>query len=156
VGAFYLSHCFSIDAYGSYVYALEIADFQHILHVIDVSNPDNPIDVGTSTASYGNISGPIIVASYPNIYFSTGHHSSHGIGISVDVIDVTDPENPTGSSHIGIGLRLMTGLSVSTTYGYIASSPYREFRGRDGTSCWGLLIFDLLNPYNPYNISHGQ
>ena len=112
---------------GDYAY---IADYSRELRVVDVSNPENPTEVG--------------FLDTPNVY-------AYGIAVSGDyayivdhysglrVINVSNPENPYETGFYG---------TPGWSYGVAVSGGYAYIADRDG----GLRVVDVSNPENPTEV----
>jgi len=110
-------------------YAYVISERNSSLHVIDVSDPTNPIEVAfhdTSVLTQG-------------LYVSDGMVYIVGLSGNLLVMDASDPTNPTE-----VGYYQMPGLAhniyVDDNIAYIADSDY------------GLRMVDVSDPTNPLEV----
>lgn len=106
---------------GNYVYTV---DWNDGLHIINVSDPSNPIETGTLNQTAYDIT---VVGNYAYLAQPSG-------GLSI--IDIADPENPIKVGNI---LTKAFGVDVVGSYAYVTTGPY------DGP----LYVVDISNPANP-------
>lgn len=116
---------------GEYAYVIDHYQFEYDLYIVDVSDPANPIGVGTYVSAAGNK-----VFAQGNYAYIVNEYSA-----SLHIIDVSDPSNPLfiGSYYYEFhgGAR---DLFVSGAYVYVA------FFSNDET---GVRIIDVNDPYSP-------
>jgi len=109
-----------------------IADGDAGLHIIDITNPDNPI-VG-SVDTDGSAEGVILSQDETKAYVADG-------AAGLKIIDITDPANPSILGSVDTpGNALKVALSQDETRAYVA----------DGSA--GLTVIDITNPSSPSHI----
>ncbi len=122
------------------VYFLTVADnFAYVclgnqLVIVDVHEPDNPIQVGSFQIDVYQFISVVITAPYAYVGYSYWDGTDDGML----VIDVSDPANPSEVAHINI-FRSAINIFIAGNYAYVA----------DG----GLTIFDITDPTVPVEIS---
>lgn len=98
------------------------------MHVIDISNPYNPVKVGQCNLSWDRWC----------VAVSNNHAYIGGKGL--EIVDISDPHNPT---KIGEYESISTnGIAASGDYIYVADSNID-----------GLVIIDVSEPFNPQKIA---
>ena len=119
----------AVAVQGGYAYIAELDQ----LSILDVSNPANPIVVGTSPQIPFGIKDVAVEGDYAYVL---------NIGRSLFIIDISDPAAPqtTSSYFINAGSLSSVSLFVAGNYVYIASDYY------------GLHIIDVANPSDPQEI----
>lgn len=115
------------------------------LHIIDISNPTMPIEVGVySYSGYGRIidmviTNQIAILTYSGSYSGTFH-----------LVDILDPTNPTLITSVPnpidySGYEEVKGLAVAGDYAYVVwDFNHPRLGGNDG-----LAIVDISNPAAP-------
>ena len=114
---------------GDYAY---VADSSAGLRVVDITDPTNPVEVG-SFDPIGSTIGLGVFFSGPYVYLADG--------LGLLVLDVSDPTAPIEAgfyNSIGFAVK----AQVSGQYVYVA--------GRDG----GLNIADISEPGDPQHVSN--
>jgi len=146
-----------------------VADVTRGIHVLDVSNPTSPVEigadptVGTSAVQVGSgylyATGSnrfrILDVSTPSFPVEVGSRSTEGIAYDVDVagryacvadnvaglyvLDVTDPENPVRIGRADVPDTALD-VALSGAYAYVACRYA------------GLRVFSVQDPTNPFEI----
>lgn len=112
---------------GNHLYvANKMAGFR----IIDVSDPLNPVEVGSFEKQYWGWESARDVC----VFGSYAYLAMDGLYI----LDVSDPSNPVEVAHLYIGW--VWDIYISSNYAYVTSSG-------------GLRIFDISDPSNPVEIS---
>ncbi len=112
---------YALDIVGDYLY---VADGQAGLKIIDITIP--------------TIVGEIDTRGARDVKVSTGYAClADGID-TLTIINISDPENPSFVSNIGVGTAM--GVCIQNEYVYMITNNE-------------LNIFDVSNPYNPIIIS---
>ena len=118
-----------VYAAGDYAY---IADRTNGLRVVDISDPANPVEVGSYDPP-GSTLGSGVFFSDPYVYLADG--------LGLLVLDVSDPTAPTEAgfyNSIGFAIK----VELDGDYAFVA--------GREG----GLNIADISDPANPQHVSN--
>jgi len=94
------------------------------MHIIDVSNPTDPVKLST----YSGLSDYVVVY---------GNYAYLGSGNDLEIVNVSDPSNPTllGSFYVPLGW--VEGIVVSGDYAYVAFSDS------------GLKVINISDKSNP-------
>ena len=138
---------------GSSTYALVAATIDSGVQIIDITNPYSPTP-GSNVVDSSN---------YPELYFArsitttTIDSSTYALVASdgdhgVQIIDITNPDNPTPASAVTDGSNyqeLRGAYSITTTT--IGSSTYALVAAQTDD---GVQIIDITNPDNPTPASH--
>lgn len=113
----------SIAVNGDYVYVGHITD---VFRVYSISDPNNPVQVGTANILNG-ISNIVIQGIYAYVINNS----------TFKIIDISDPTSPTEVATLGLGLATES-LAVKGNYAYVASSFQNNIQ-----------IIDISNPLSP-------
>jgi len=129
VGAYRVQrYVMDVEVDGDYAYA---PDYYYGLHVVDISNPANPVRVGaTNERRYFRA----IAKEGDYIYTA---ESNNGLGI----YDVSDPTDPIRIGNVRPASYFYD-VAVEGDYAYLLSPNY------------GLYIIDISNPYSAFLVSH--
>jgi hypothetical protein len=119
VGGVYVDHGDGIDLEGSYAY---VSEHEGSLQIIDISNPINPVQVGTV-----------------NCGFIYDFRVEKGIayileGWRLEIVDVTDPNDPVILSQ-----PLLDSYDLEVSEGYL-------YAHKEGV---GILVIDATDPTSP-------
>ncbi len=134
-------------AYGVYVtdsYAY-VADDDGGLQVIDVTNPESPVIVGSVGMQYsGRARGVHVSGSYA--YVVNDLDDFQNPALSLEVIDISNPESPVSTGYAGTQ-GSPRDLHVSGSYAYVVweSTLATGSPGLHG----GLKVFDISDPETP-------
>ena len=114
---------------GDYAY---VSQEKSGLHVIDVSNPTNPIEIGSyvpgGTVRRVAVSGSIVYV----VVWEMG----------LRVLDVSDPAHPTEIGSYDTNDPPVLGVALSGHHAYLANDH------------GGLRVFDVSDPANPISVGH--
>lgn len=157
---------------GMYAY---VASLDGKLSVIDVSDPENPTEVGVcgvysphdvcvlenyaylADAQAGlriidvlDPTNPYIAGTYNTNYYAVGVYTSGSHTYVADndsllIIDVSDPANPTLAGYYDNGYHFASDVYVTGNYAY-AGAQFNNLKG-------GLLILDVSDPANPIELA---
>lgn len=122
---------FSLDVAGSYAYISNYSD--NTMYVIDVSDKQNPVIVGSTTDS---VATAMINADTIEVVGKYLYLVSRGEGLQI--IDISNPTNPLPIASTT--LSGASGLYVSGSYAYTASANRFE-------------VVDISDPTNPTKIA---
>ena len=134
----------------SSTYALVVSNFDHGVQIINITNPYEPIAASNITDDSG---GYTTLAGASSITTTTIDSSTYALVAStsdngVQIIDITNPYQPTNVSAIidGTGNFTRLALAASITTTTIDSSTYAlvASEGDDGVQ-----IINITNPYEP-------
>jgi hypothetical protein len=118
-----------VDVAGNYAYLMTGgATATNFLRIFDVSNPAQPIALGTNNTDY--FAAQIAVAG------SYVYQADQWLGVRV--VDVSDPNNPYEAGHSAAVPAF--DVVVSNGYAYVASD--------------GLRVMSLANPTQPVEVGH--
>ena len=134
-------------------YAISLLHFNHTLTIIDVSNPSSPYLVRSITddADYAlNHPLDVITMTLDSSTFAIVISNGFGDDDSIQIIDITDPNNPIAASTIVEGNdnytqlhnpNYITAVTInSSTFALVTTAS----TGDDG-----IQIIDITDPYNP-------
>ena len=146
----------AITQIGSKTYAVVTAYVADAVHIIDISDPASPRAVSNATDGtdgFATLDGPFDVAimqTGSKTYALVASSNDNG----VQIIDITDPENPTAASsahHNTDGFEeLSTAADITITR--IDNKTYAVV-----TASWaghGVQIMDITDPENPLAVGH--
>jgi hypothetical protein len=114
---------------GNYAY---VADGPTGLRVIDVTNPQNPIEVGYCALPTGMATYPVVSGNYAYVANDVA---------GLRIIDVASPQNPTEVGHYDTPGQA-SGVAVFGSYAYVA----------DRYS--GLRVIDITSSTNPTEVGY--
>ena len=139
---------------GSSTFALVAAHFDHGVQIIDITDPSNPIPAsaitdgedGYTTLSYATSITTVTLDS--STFALVAGRNDNGI----QIVNITDPYNPTPASAITHGNGGYTELYGSYDIATVTldSSTFAIVAGRYGQ---GVQIVDITDPYNPAPVS---
>jgi len=126
---------------GGYAYVTSYIhnDFNaHTFHVVDISNPTNPTQVGSVGVFLypGETNGVYVSGNYA--YVAGVRYGVSGYAGGVQVVDISNPSAPTNVKHY-------TTSTLQQTYRVHVSGGYAFLTGYTG----GLLVVNVSNPSNP-------
>jgi hypothetical protein len=116
------------------------------LQVIDVSNPANPVRVGSFQTNGSAVAGLAVSGSHAFLGGSMWTNSTYVQGLHV--IDVSNPANPLAVGGYPLTGQIV-GVAVSGNYAFVTETD-SHWTG----SNWGgnLHILDVSNPANPVRV----
>lgn len=117
-----------------YAYVGGTVSFKPGVHIINVSDPTNPQEVGSW--GYTDTGSALGLAAMGNYLYMGYNHNGFGTSHAIHILDVSNPANPVRVERYAITAGLYNFLLQGTTL-YIAG-------GGDGD----LLVLDLTNPTN--------
>ena len=134
-------------------YALVAAYTDDGVQIINIDDPYNPTNVSSITdgTRYPTLHGPISITT-ATIEGSTYALVASDRDDGIQIINITNPYNPTNASSITDGTRypeLQGAHSITTAT--IEGSTYALVAAK---SDHGVQIINITNPYNPTNASH--
>ena len=134
-------------------YALVTAPIGKGVQIINITDPYNPINASSITdgTSYPTLSVAISITTATiedSTYALVASFADNG----VQIINITDPYNPTNASHVVDSERYPTldGATFITT-ATIEDSTYALVAASSDN---GVQIINITDPYNPINVSH--
>jgi len=142
-----------VSVLNNYAY---VSDSGFGLRVIDISDPTNPRRAGARSM----IGQPWAVHVSGNYAYvaAWGHWDSVRrvyVGGGLQVIDISNPENPQWVGEYEPGLMETYGVNVSGNYAYLAGLRYWD-SGTQAFQGGGLQIIDISNPANPQRAGEYQ
>ena len=128
------------------------------VQIIDITNPSNPTAVSSITDGVDGFTELKGAASITTMTLNSSTYAlvAAQIDDGVQIIDITNPDNPTPASHITDGsvyTELNGAIYITTTT--INSSTYALVAGQRDN---GIQIIDVTDPYVPFavsSLSHG-
>ncbi|MBN1887776.1 MAG: carboxypeptidase regulatory-like domain-containing protein [Thermoflexales bacterium] len=116
-----------VVVFGTYAYTANLYDG---LHIIDVSSPLSPTEIGSYYTS-GYVENVILSGTYAYVTDGSALH----------IVDVSDPARPTETGfYVVEDYVWINDIAVSGSYAYIADN-------------YGLQILDVSNPTTPTQVS---
>ena len=137
---------------GGSTYALVASYLDNGVKIINITDPYNPINASSITngTSYPTLGGAISITT-TTIGGSTYALVASSNDDGVQIINITDPYNPTNASSITNGTRYPTlGGANSITTTTIGGSTYALVAAYHDA---GIQIINITDPYNPTNAS---
>ena len=137
---------------GGSTYALVASYLDNGVKIINITDPYNPINASSITngTSYPTLGGAISITTTTiggSTYALVASRNDNGI----QIINITDPYNPTNASSITDGTRYPTlGGANSITTTTIGESTYALVAAYHDA---GIQIINITDPYNPTNAS---
>ena len=126
-----LDGLFGVYVVGKYAYVT--AQNNNSMSVVDISEPTNPVIVGTTTPNTARMEVPREVFVVGNFAYVAGNTSDR-----LAVVDISDPTNPVIVNTDSIILDGAFGVYVSGNFAYVTSSTADT-----------LSIIDVSNPITP-------
>ena len=143
---------------GSKMYAMATAFYDYGVQLMDVTDPTNPtaVSVARQGSEFTELTRPHFVR------ITTVENDTYAVVTSfhdgVQIINITDPENPSATSSISDGVNGFTainrpyGLDVvkieSNTYAITAGLGYYDFQTRQRYDS-GIQIINITDPQRP-------
>jgi len=123
---YYTSRSRSVFVSGDYAY---IADEFNGLHVVDISNPEDPVFAGIYNTG-GDVQSVFVVGRYA--YLAVEYSGLH-------IVDVSDPADPVLVGFCPVQSYALD-VFLADNFAYI--------------TCWslGMVVMDITDPANPYQV----
>ena len=147
------AHSITTTTIGGSTYALVASRNDNGVQIINIDDPYNPTNVSSISdgTKYPELEGAISITT------ATIENSTYALVASYDdngvqIINITDPYNPTNASSITDGTRypeLQGAHSITTTT--IEGSTYALVASDLDD---GVQIINITDPYNPTNVHH--
>jgi hypothetical protein len=122
----------SVSVSGSYAYVTNPGN--NTLEIFDISNPANPVEIGSTNSG---LSSPYFAAVSGHYAYVASYNNS-----SIVIFDISNPPNPVEVGSTTNGLSYPNFVAVSGQYAYVTNS----------STTIGLTIFDISNPANPVEV----
>ncbi|HEX9439854.1 MAG TPA: hypothetical protein VF909_09240 [Roseiflexaceae bacterium] len=104
------------------------------LHIVDISNPSNPINIGQTASSVETVSDVVIQGNYAYV----GHMALQVPPVAKEGLSIIDVTQPTTPTNVGFyDAPGVTSVAIRGVYAYL------------GIRDQGLRIVDLTNPMTP-------
>ena len=137
-------------------FALVAANKSNSIQIINITNPSTPTPASNITdgeGDYTKLKGPrsIATVTIDTSIFALVAASENG----VQIINITDPYNPTPASNISHGVGDYTELSDprSITTVTIGTSTFALVAAYGDNNLGGVQIINITDPYNPTSAS---